>query len=72
MVGWADAWTGRWVRNLSGQHNDSTKSPLIRGVAAPLKFDPELSKATFSAVFSIFDMYRPEAASGVISGVAVD
>ena len=40
--------------------------------AAPLKFDPKPSDATFSAVFSNFKKCRPEVANDVISGVAVD
>ena len=35
--------------------------------AAPLKFDPKLSKAVFLAVFSNFDKCRPEVADEVIS-----
>ena len=40
--------------------------------AAPLKFDPKPSEATFSVVFLNFDKYRPEVADDVISGVTLD
>ena len=44
----------------------------VRQNAGHKKFGPKQSEAAFSAIFSNFNRSRPEAASDVMSGVAVE
>ena len=52
--------------------NKKTTKWWGRQNTAPLKFELKPSEATFSAVFPNLDIFRPEVADDVISGVAMD
>ena len=56
---------------VDSQWNKKPTNWWGRQNAVPLKFDPKLSEAAFSAFFPNFDKCRSEVAGDVMSGAAV-